>query len=96
MTKHLNTTTVPVTVAHRDQRALLDDLKAAVAGEFGRRETRAGFWDLVTGLLIGLPRPNCWTIAEAVGHASPARLQHLVPGRCGTPKRSWPGWPPGS
>jgi SRSO17 transposase len=78
MTKHHDTTTVASTVAHPDQRALLDDLKAALAGAFGRRESRAGFWDLVTGLLMGLPRPNCWTVAEAVGHASPDRLQHLV------------------
>ena len=32
-------------VAQPDQLALLGDLKAA--GLFGRRESRAGFWDLV-------------------------------------------------
>jgi SRSO17 transposase len=33
---------------------------------------------LVTGLLMGLPTSNCWTIAEAVGHKAPYRLQHLL------------------
>ena len=49
-----------------------------MAGLFGRRESRATFWDLVTGLLMDLPTANCWTIAEAVGHRTPYRLQHLV------------------
>ena len=78
MTKHPDTTTVETTVTHPDHRALLEDLTAAVAGLFGRREPRATFADLVTGLLMELPRKNCWTIAEAVGHRSPDRLQHLL------------------
>ena len=78
MTKHPDTTTVDSTVAHRDHLALLEDLKATVAGLFGRREPRGTFWDLVTGLLMGLPTANCWTIAEAVGHRGPHRLQHLL------------------
>jgi SRSO17 transposase len=78
VTKHHDTTTVIGTVAHPDQLALLGDLKAAVAGLFGRRESRAGFWDLVTGLLMDLPTANCWTVAEAVGHRGPHRLQHLL------------------
>ena len=49
-----------------------------MAGLFGRRESRRTFWDLVTGLLMGLPSSNCWTVAEAVGHRTPYRLQHLV------------------
>ena len=49
-----------------------------MAGRFGRRESRQSFWDLVTGLLMGLPCANCWTVAEAVGHRTPYRLQHLV------------------
>ena len=30
------------------------------------------------GLLMELEDYNCWTIAEAVGHASPHKLQHLL------------------
>jgi SRSO17 transposase len=78
VTKHHDTTTVSPTVAHPDHLALLDDLKAAVAGLFRRREPRNTFWDLVSGLLMGLPSANCWTIAEAVGHDSPYQLQHLL------------------
>jgi DDE superfamily endonuclease len=58
--------------------ALLEDLKATVAGLFGRREPRNTFWDLVTGLLMELPTATCWTVGEAVGHAGPHRLQHLL------------------
>jgi SRSO17 transposase len=78
VTKHPDTTTVPATVAHLDHLALLEDLKATLAGLFARRESRATFWDLVTGLLMGLPSANCWTIGEAVGHRTPCRLQHLL------------------
>jgi hypothetical protein len=63
MTKHHETTTVEATVAHLDHLALLGEVKAAVAGMFGRRESRGSFWDLVTGLLMNLPAAGCWTIA---------------------------------
>ena len=33
---------------------------------------------MVSGLLIELDDHNCWTIAEAVGHRGPHRLQHLL------------------
>jgi SRSO17 transposase len=78
VTKHPDPTTVPLTVAHPDHLALLDSLKASVAGLFGRREPRGVFWDLVTGLMMELPASNCWTIGEAVGHRNPWRLQHLL------------------
>jgi hypothetical protein len=32
----------------------------------------------VRGLLMELDDHNCWTIAEAVGHRGPHRLQHLL------------------
>jgi len=73
-----DTTAVDSTVAHLDHVGLLGEVKATVAGLFGRRETRSNFWDLVTGLLLELPRANCWTIGEAVGHEGPHRLQHLL------------------
>jgi SRSO17 transposase len=73
-----DTTAATATVAPPDHLALLEEAKATIAGLFGRREPRATFWDLVIGLLMGLPTANCWTIAEAVGHSSPYRLQHLL------------------
>jgi SRSO17 transposase len=33
---------------------------------------------MVNGLLMELDDHNCWTIAEAVGHRGPHRLQHLL------------------
>ena len=33
---------------------------------------------MVSGLLMELEDHNCWTIAEAVGHRGPHRLQHLL------------------
>jgi SRSO17 transposase len=76
--KHPDATAVDSTDTHPDHLALLEDLKAALAGQFGRRQARNTFWDLVNGLLMGLPTSNCWTIAEAVGHKAPYRLQHLL------------------
>ena len=39
-----------------------------------RRRARA----FVAGLLAGLPRRNCWTIAEHAGDPSPDGMQHLL------------------
>jgi hypothetical protein len=50
---------------------LLDDLMARVAPCFARRDTRLTCRDMVNGLLSELEDHNCWTLAEAAGHASP-------------------------
>ena len=39
-----------------------------------RRRARA----FVLGLLAGLPRKNCWTIAEHAGDGTPDGMQHLL------------------
>ena len=57
---------------------MLDDLLGRVAGCFPRRETRRSCAQMVAGLLMELEDHNCWTIAEAVGHRGPHRLQHLL------------------
>jgi SRSO17 transposase len=57
---------------------LLADLLGRVAGCFPRRETRQSCGQMVSGLLMELEDHNCWTIAEAVGHRGPHRLQHLL------------------
>ena len=49
-----------------------------VAGCFPRRETRQAARQMVGGLLMELEDYNCWSIAEAVGHRGPHRLQHLL------------------
>jgi SRSO17 transposase len=66
------------TVADDARSALLADLLGRVAGCFPRRETRQSCGQMVSGLLMELEDHNCWTIAEAVGHGGPHRLQHLL------------------
>jgi SRSO17 transposase len=61
-----------------DHAGLLDDLMARIAPCFARRETRLTCRDMVNGLLSELEDHNCWTLAEAAGHASPYRMQHLL------------------
>ncbi len=51
---------------------------ARVAPCFARRETRLTCRDMVNGLLCELEDYNCRTLAEAAGHASPYRMQHLL------------------
>src|SRR5580658_7229630 len=51
---------------------------ARVAPCFARRETRLTCRDMVNGLLSELEDYNCWTLAEAAGHAGPCRMQHLL------------------
>src|SRR5579863_10362938 len=51
---------------------------AQVAPCFARRETRLTCRDMVHGLLAELEDYNCWTLAEAAGHPSPCRMQHLL------------------
>jgi SRSO17 transposase len=57
---------------------LFDEVMARVAGRFGRVESRRRARALVLGLLAGLPRKNCWTIAEHAGDATPDGMQHLL------------------
>jgi SRSO17 transposase len=66
------------TVADDAWSALLADLLGLVAGCFPRRETRQSCGQMLSGLLMELEDHNCWTIAEAVGHRGPHRLQHLL------------------
>lgn len=51
---------------------------ARIAPRFSRVEPRRHARDLMTGMLAGLGRANCWTIAEHLGHERPGRLQHLL------------------
>jgi hypothetical protein len=66
------------TVADDARSALLADLLGQIAGCFPRRETRQCYGQMAGGLLMELDDHNCWTIAEAVGHCGPHRLQHLL------------------
>ena len=76
--KNTQTTTAGASVDHDAHAGLLDDLMAWVAPCFARRETRLTCRDMVHGLLAELEDYNCWTLAEAAGHPSPCRMQHLL------------------
>ena len=49
-----------------------------IAGRFARVEPRRRARAFVLGLLSGLRRKNCWTIAEQAGDADPDGMQHLL------------------
>jgi SRSO17 transposase len=55
-----------------------EELMDRIASRFSRVEPRRHARDLVSGLLAGLGRVNCWTIAEHAGHGGPGGLQHLL------------------
>jgi SRSO17 transposase len=55
-----------------------DELMLRIGGRFGRVEPRRRVASFVRGLLAGLPRVNCWTIAEHAGEAGPRGMQRLL------------------
>jgi SRSO17 transposase len=59
-------------------REQLDDLMGRIAGRFARVEPRRRARAFVLGLLSGLRRKNCWTIAELAGDATPDGMHHLL------------------
>jgi SRSO17 transposase len=56
----------------------LDELMGRVAARFCRVEPRRRAGAFLLGLLAGLPRVNCWTIAEHAGESTPDGMQHLL------------------
>jgi SRSO17 transposase len=66
------------TVAHGLHQGVFEDLLGRLACSFPRRETRGTFREMTEGLLMELEKVNCWTLAEAIGHCGPHRLQHLL------------------
>ena len=57
---------------------MFDELMGWIAGRFGRVEPRRRARAFVLGLLAGLPRKNCWSIAEHACDSSPGGMQHLL------------------
>src|SRR5260370_3272885 len=51
-----------------------------IAGRFARVGPRRRARAFVLGLLSGLRRKNCWTLAEQAGDATPDGMQHLLAG----------------
>lgn len=82
MTQDQDTIVAAATVADEGGE-LWRELLGKVAGCFPRRETRQSAAEMAGGLLMELEDYNCWTIAGALGHCGPHRLQHCCPGRPG-------------
>ena len=57
---------------------MLDELMLRIGARFRRVEPRRRARAFVVGLLAGLPRKNCWTLAEHVGDVTPGGMQHLL------------------
>ncbi|MDX6241660.1 MAG: hypothetical protein QOG10_6484 [Kribbellaceae bacterium] len=55
-----------------------DELAGRTASRFSRVEPRRRVRLFLLGLLAGLPRVNCWTIAEHAGESSPDGMQNLL------------------
>ena len=69
-------------------REQFDELTGRIAGVEPRRRARA----FVLGLLSGLRRKNCWTIAEQAGDATPDGMHHLLAGSPSTMNVTKSGW----
>jgi SRSO17 transposase len=55
-----------------------DELMLRAGARFARVEPRRRMAAFVRGLLAGLPRVNCWSIAEHAGEDSPRGMQRLL------------------
>jgi hypothetical protein len=55
-----------------------DELMLRVGGRFARVEPRKRMASFVRGLLAGLSRVNCWTIAEHAVEDCPRGMQRLL------------------
>jgi SRSO17 transposase len=55
-----------------------DELVLRVGGRFARVELRRRAASFMRGLLAGLPRANCWTIAGHAGEHCPRGMQRLL------------------
>jgi SRSO17 transposase len=55
-----------------------DELMLRVGSRFARVEPRRRMGAFVRGLLAGLPRVNCWSIAEHAGENCPRGMQRLL------------------
>jgi len=69
---------VEATVAQQVWLDGFGEMAGLVAGCFPRRETRQTFREMTEAMLMGVAQANCWTLAEALGHGGPHRLQHFL------------------
>ncbi|MFD8396755.1 IS701 family transposase, partial [Streptomyces sp. NPDC059680] len=72
------TVAVQATIVGREWTAVFGAVMAEVAGCFPRRDSRLLAREMTQAMLMELERRNCWTLAEALGHGGPHRLQHFL------------------
>ncbi|WP_266754266.1 transposase [Streptomyces phaeochromogenes] len=66
------------TLAQQEWTAAFGDVMAQVADCFPRRDSRLLAREAVQAMLMELERRSCWSLAEALGHGGPHRLQHFL------------------
>jgi hypothetical protein len=66
------------TIAERAWTATLGAVTGQIVDCFERREPRTLAREMTEAMLMELDTRNCWTLAEALGHAGPHRLQHFL------------------
>ncbi|MEU9676913.1 transposase [Streptomyces parvus] len=66
------------TMTEREWTNVIGAAMAAVANCFTRREPRLLAPEMCEAMLMELDTRNCWTLAEALGHCGPHRLQHFL------------------
>ncbi|MEU4473132.1 transposase [Micromonospora sp. NPDC023888] len=59
-------------------RVILDEAVTRVADRFVRAKPRATAGQFAQGLLSGVERKTCWSLAERAGHADPQAMQRLL------------------
>jgi SRSO17 transposase len=59
-------------------RVILDEVVTRVADRFVRAEPRRTAGQFVEGLLSGVERKTCWSLAERAGHTDPQAMQRLL------------------
>ncbi|MDO3684888.1 glycine betaine ABC transporter substrate-binding protein [Micromonospora sp. C28ISP2-4] len=59
-------------------RVILDEAVTGVAGRFVRAKPHRTAGQFVEGLLSGLERKTCWSLAERAGHGDPQAMQRLL------------------
>ncbi|ARP73817.1 transposase [Streptomyces pluripotens] len=78
MTTYQEQVAVEVTIAQAVWDRVLEAAMKAIADCFARPEARSTAAEMITGLLTEVDTRNCWTLAQALGHPGPHRLQHLL------------------
>ncbi|MGI5133601.1 IS701 family transposase [Streptomyces sp. CA-106110] len=78
MTTYQEQVAVEATIAEQAWMTALGAVTEEIADCFGRREPRALAREMCEAMLMELDTRICWTLAEALGHGGPHRLQHFL------------------